>query len=151
MTDSATKDTVSEFTDWMDRGIGRWISRRRYLMGKKLTSGEYTTEFETESLGGNNYRITWSGATDGEMDLELVGNRLNRSRSYFGPDDGTTYQTMFWIDPDTVVFRTAYDGDSYREEIRYLDENTRLRQTVGRNIETGDITLVGQYFETRVV
>ncbi len=151
MTDSVIKDTVSEFKHWMDRGIGRWISRRRYLMGRKLTSGEYTTEFETESLGDNKYRITWSGLTDGEMDLELVGNKLNRSRSYFGPDDGTTYQTMYWIDPDTVVFHTAYDGESYREEIRYLDNDHRLRQTVGRNQETGDYTLIGQYWEERVV
>ena len=115
------------------------------------SSGEYTTEFETEWLGDNEYRITWSGVTDGEMDLELVGNRLNRSRSYFGPDDGTTYQEMYWIDPDTVVFYTAYDGDKYREEIRYLDNDTRLRQTVGRNQETNEVTLVGQYYETRVV
>ena len=150
MTNSVIKGTVSEFKHWMDRGIGRWLSRRRYLMGKHLNSGEYTTEFETESLGDQEYRITWSGVTDGEMDLELVGNKLNRSRSYFGPEDGTTYQTMYWIDPDTVVFHTAYDGDAYREEIRYLDNDTRLRQTVGRDQETNTVTLVGQYYEVRI-
>ena len=142
---------TNEFAPFMDRGIGRWLSRRRYLMGKNLTSGEYTTTFETESLGDDKYRITWSGVTDGEMDLELVGNKLNRSRSYFGPDDGTTYQEMYWIDPDAVVFYTAYDGDKYREEIRYLDNDTRLRQTVGRNEETNEVTLVGQYYESRIV
>ena len=58
---------------------------------------------------------------------------------------------MYKIDPDTVVFHTAYDGTRYREEIRFLDDNTRLRQTVGWDQETNDITLCGQYFEERVV
>jgi len=81
------------------------------------------------------------------MEVEVVGDELRRSRSYFSDEE--TYQRMFWIDADTVVFRTAYDGTSYREEIRFLDDNTRLRQTVGRDEETGSITLVGQYFEER--
>ena len=27
------------------------------------------------------------------------------------------YQEMHWIDPDAVVFYTAYDGTSFREEV----------------------------------
>ena len=136
----------------MDRGLGRWKSLRRYLFGKNRTSGEYTTEFVIESLNDDDeYRITWSGKTEGEMDLILDKNQLKRSRSYFNPEDGETYQTMYKIDPDTVVFHTAYDGTRYREEIRFLDDNTRLRQTVGWDQETNDITLCGQYFEERVV
>ena len=143
---------MNDFRKFMDRGIGRWKSLRRYLFGKNRTSGEYTTEFVTESINGDDeYRITWSGKTEGVMDLIVDGNKLLRSRSYFGPDDGNTYQEMFWIDPDTVVFHTAYDGTRYREEIRFLDDNTRLRQTVGWDQETNAITLVGQYYEERVV
>ena len=134
----------------MDRGVGRWKSLRRYLFGKNRTSGEYTTEFVIETLDEDEYRITWSGKTEGEMDLVIEGNKLLRSRSYFGPDDGTTYQTMFHIDPDCVEFHTAYDGTRYREEIRFLDDNTRLRQTVGWNQETNEIELCGQYFEERI-
>ena len=81
------------------------------------------------------------------MEVEVVGDELKRSRSYFSDEE--TYQKMFWVDADTVVFRTSYDGTSYREEIRFLDDNTRLRQTVGRDVETNAITLVGQYFEER--
>lgn len=146
------KNIMSDFKPFMDRSIGRWKSLRRYLFGKKRTSGEYTTEFVTESLNDHDeYRITWSGKTSGEMDLILEGNQLKRSRSYFDEDNNQTYQTMYFIDPDTVVFHTAYDGTRYREEIRFLDDNTRLRQTVGWDQETNDITLVGQYFESRVV
>lgn len=135
----------------MDRGIGRWKSLRRYLFGRNRTPGEYTTDFELERMEDDSYRITWSGKTSGEMDLTLNGNRLERSRSYFNADDDQGYQEMYWIDTDTVVFYTAYDGTRFREEIRFLDNDTRLRQTVGRDQETGDITLVGQYFEERVV
>ena len=147
-----TKETaVNDFKPFMDRGIGRWKSLRRYYFGKHRNPGEYTTDFVTESLNNDDeYRITWSGKTDGVMDLIVDGNKLLRSRSYFGPDDGNTYQTMYYIDPDCVMFHTAYDGTRFREEIRFLDDNTRLRQTVGWDQETNEISLVGQYFEERV-
>ena len=140
---------MTDFSTFMDRSVGSWTSYRRYLFGAKRTSGDYITEFDIESTEDMSYKITWSGKTDGVMEVTVDGDELKRSRSYFGPDDDSTYQKMFWIDGDTVVFRTAYDGTSYREEIRFLDDNTRLRQTVGRDEETGNITLVGQYFEER--
>ena len=140
---------MTDFSTFMDRSVGSWTSYRRYLFGAKRTSGDYITEFDIESTEDMSYKITWSGKTDGVMEVTVDGDELKRSRSYFGPDDDSTYQKMFWIDGDTVVFRTGYDGTSYREEIRFLDDNTRLRQTVGRDEETGDITLVGQYAEFR--
>ena len=138
---------MTDFSTFMDRSVGSWISYRRYLFGAKRTSGDYITTFDIDSTEDNTYSIAWSGKTEGVMEVEVVGDELKRSRSYFSDEE--TYQRMFWIDADTVVFRTAYDGTSYREEIRFLDDNTRLRQTVGRDEETGSITLVGQYFEER--
>jgi hypothetical protein len=140
---------MTDFSTFMDRSVGSWVSYRRYLFGEKRASGEYTTNFDIESTGDLSYKITWVGKTEGEMDVVVDGDELKRSRSYFGPDDDSTYQKMYWVDADTVVFRTAYDGTSYREEIRFLDDNTRLRQTVGRDEETREITLVGQYAEFR--
>ena len=140
---------MNDFSSFMDRSVGSWTSYRRYLFGSTRVTGEYTTTFDIESTGDQSYKITWSGKTDGEMDVVVDGDELKRSRTYFGPEDDSTYQKMFWIDADTVVFRTGYDGTNYREEIRFLDESTRLRQTVGRDIVTNDITLVGQYFEER--
>ena len=142
---------MSDFQPFLDRSCGRWISHRRYLFGKKLTSGEYVTEFDISPIEGSSYKIAWSGKTDGEMDVTVEGNKLLRSRSYFDADDDSGYQEMHWIDPDAVVFYTAYDGTSFREEVRFLDNDTRLRQTVGRDQETNDVTLVGQYYERRVV
>ena len=142
---------MSEFSPFMDRSCGRWISYRRYLFGQKLTSGEYVTEFDISPIEDSSYKIVWTGKTDGEMDVTIYGNKLLRSRSYFNADDDQGYQEMYWIDADTVVFYTAYDGTKFREEIRFLDNDHRLRQTVGRDQETNDVTLVGQYFEKRVV
>lgn len=142
---------MNEFKPWMDRGIGRWKSLRRYLFGKNRTTGEYLTEFDISPLGDTSYKITWTGNTEGEMDVTLNGNRLERSRTYFNSDDDSGHQEMHWIDTDTVVFYTSYDGTEFREEIRFLDNNTRLRQTVGKDQETGDYTIVGQYWEERVV
>ena len=151
MTNFAIKVTVSEFKGFMDRSCGRWVSHRRYLFGRNLKSGEYTTEFDIELKDGNNYSVTWSGQTEGTMDLVLEGDELKRSRTYYDSNDDSTSQKMTSIDEDAVVFRTSYDGTSYREEIRFLGDDIRLRQNVGTNIETGDVTLVGQYYEVRVV
>ena len=138
---------MNDYASWMNRCLGTWISYRRYLFGPKLKSGEYTTDFNITSTGLNQYKISWVGKTEGEMDLVLQGNTLQRSRGYF--TDLETYQTMSFIDEDTIVFHTSYDGETYREEIRFLDDNTRLRQTVGRDDITGEYTLFGQYVEKR--
>ena len=138
---------MTDFSTFMDRSVGSWVSYRRYLFGSKLASGEYTTTFKIESPKENEYVIAWSGKTDGVMEVVVEGNELKRSRSYFSEEE--TYQVMTWIDNDAVVFNTEYDGTAYREEIRFLDDNTRLRQTVGRDSDTGEIDLVGQYFEVR--
>lgn len=142
---------MSDYKRFMDRSCGRWVSHRRYLFGRKLTSGEYVTEFNIELKDGNVYSVDWSGQTEGTMDLVLDGDELKRSRTYFDADDGSTYQKMATIDDDAIVFRTSYDGTSYREEIRFLGDDIRLRQNVGTDVETGDVVMVGQYYETRVV
>ena len=150
MTRFSESITVNDFKPFMDRSVGRWVSLRRYLFGRNRTSGEYSTEFVIEHLEDDcDYRVTWSGKTEGVMDLYLDRNMLKRSRSYFSDEE--TCQTMYKVDADTMVFYTAYDGTRYREEIRFLDDNTRLRQTVGWNQETNDVELVGQYFEERVI
>ena len=138
---------MTDFSKFMDDSCGSWVSYRRYLFGENRTPGEYVTVFDIESTGDKEYKITWSGKTDGVMDVVVEGDKLKRSRSYFSDEE--TYQRMAWIDPDTVVFHTSYDGTTYREEIRFIDVNHRLRQTIGRDLMTGDITLIAQYFEER--
>ena len=54
------------------------------------------------------------------------------------------------LDEDTVVFYSSYGGMDYREEIRFLGDNFRLRQTVGYKEGTDKVIIVGQYAEYRV-
>ena len=140
---------MTEFSTFMDRSIGSWTSYRGYLFGSKRVRGDYITLFDITKTDDNSYSISWTGQTEGVMDVIVDGNELKRSRTYFDEDNSETYQLMEWIDKDTVVFRTSYDGTNYREEIRFLGDNIRLRQNVGRDVVTGDVTLVGQYFEER--
>ena len=140
---------MTEYSTFMDRSVGSWISYRGYLFGSKRVRGDYITKFDITDTGDKSYSIAWSGQTEGVMDVVVDGNELKRSRTYFDEDNSDTYQVMEWIDKDTIVFRTSYDGTNYREEIRFLGDNIRLRQNVGTDVVTGDVTLVGQYFEER--
>jgi len=93
--------------------------------------------------------VTWKGNTSGEMKLTLEGDVLHRSRDYFGKGAHSSVVSM--VDDDTIVLRTEYDGLKFREEIRFMmDDSVRLRQTVGVDAETGKTQIVGQYFETRL-
>lgn len=38
----------------------------------------------------------------------------------------------------------------FREEIRLIGEDIRLRQTLGRKAKSNDVFLIGQYYETRI-
>ena len=110
-----------------------------------------TTKF-TVGLGerGNQFIVEWTGQTEGVMELELIGSRLNRSRDYFGEE--AHHSDIEMIDEDTMVLRTEYDGMKIREEIRMLESDSiRLRQTVGIDDRTGKVRLVGQYYEERTL
>ena len=135
---------------FLRRTCGKWTSERRYLFAPKLKPVNLVTEFEMAELDlGNNFIVTWTGQTSGEMKLTLEGDVLHRSRDYFG--DGANSSKVEVIDHDCIVMRTEYDGTRFREEVRLIEEDCyRLRQTVGFDLETGRLVLAGQYFETRL-
>ena len=135
---------------FLRRTCGKWTSERRYLFAPKLKPVNLVTEFEMAELDlGNNFLVTWTGQTSGEMKLTLEGDILHRSRDYFG--DGANSSKVQVIDQDCIVMRTEYDGTRFREEVRLIEEDCyRLRQTVGYSLDTGQLVLAGQYFETRL-
>ena len=108
-----------------------------------------TTNFTIEEGDiSTKFIVRWKGQTSGTMDLSLEGDQLHRSRDYFG--SGAHSSLISMIDEDTILLRTVYDNTSFREEVRlYLDDTMRLRQTVGIDVRTGNVKLVGQYFEAR--
>lgn len=152
------------FLNWFDRGVGNWVSHRRYLyfshpsqdpasqgirteftMGKKCTR-EYFVSWESTNADG-------SPATSGTMNFTVEGNvftghRIIRDRSYFEESQSVT--RLQYIDKDTVAFFSAYGGNHYREEIRFLSgDDIRLRQTVGFSDRDMKHRLCGQYMEVR--
>lgn len=144
---------MSTYHEWFRRTTGRWTSARRYLYNmetKKPTN--LTTEFTISACtnGDWDFKVDWSGQTSGEMNLKLRGNELHRDIGYFTADP--TISTISVIDADTIVLSTSYSGMTFREEIRLLnDDRLRLRQTVGYDDRTGEVRIVGQYFEERVL
>lgn len=135
---------------WFWRTAGKWRSERRYLFDLESNQPvNLTTEFEIAEQDHSRWTVTWTGKTNGTMELHLDGDLLHRSRDYFGKGAHSSRVSM--IDEDTVCLHTHYDGLIFREEIRMLKNDMyRLRQTVGFCDKTGAAKIVGQYFETRL-
>lgn len=154
----------SPFTSWFDRCVGSWTSHRRYLYNTAnngLVPQLITTRFVTTNTGTNKYEVAWTSdmidskgdvlkeeLSSGTMRLELHGDLVVRDIGYYSSEPTTCHLEL--IDHDTVVFHTAYLNQKFREEIRLIGENIRLRQTVGWS-EEGELTISGQYFEQRRV
>ena len=143
--------TNYSFQDWFNRTTGQWVSERSYFFNmetKKPTT--MTTSFSIAALteGEWDYRVIWSGQTEGVMNLRLHGNELHRDIGYF--TSSPTVSEMSMVDKDTLVTITTYDGKRFRESVRLLDDDKlRLRQTVGVNEETGKVVIIGSYVEFR--
>ena len=140
------------YTDWFDRCVGDWSSHRRYLMGPKKTIDNLVTDFTIEKRAADEWAILWkSDRNEGEMGIILDESEgvIKRSRNYFDNGEGSVTK-LERIDQDTVVFYSSYGGMDYREEIRFLGNDVRLRQTVGYKQGTDKIVVVGQYFEEKV-
>ena len=139
---------MNEFIKWFERSNGNWTSSRRYLYGPKRKADNYTTNFSVNTEGSR-VAISWEGeAGEGDMNMIVDEHMLRRDSGYFSDDPTDSAMTM--VDDNCVVFVTSYDGVTYREEIRLIDEDKyRLRQTVATR-DDGAVIIVGQYFEERV-
>ena len=140
------------YKDWFGRCVGSWESHRRYLMGPKKSLDNLITNFEIVELSDDEWSVIWSSdRNEGEMGIILDEEQgvVRRSRNYFDNGEGTVTR-LERIDEDTVVFYSSYGGADYREEIRFLGDDFRLRQTVGYKEGTNKIFVVGQYAEYKV-
>ena len=140
------------FDRWMQRSVdGLWISDRRYLYYSPEGDAKavnLTTQFTCKREQYGEYTVSWTGQTSGTMVLTLDRDVLHRSIGYYS--NKPTDSQLERIDEDTVVFRTSYGGADYREEVRYVGDDLRLRQTVGWDAFNERMILAGQYVERRV-
>lgn len=119
------------------------------------------TEFTTGKHKDDSYFVSWESVNEdgspssaGTMNFVIAGNRFSqtyklvRDRAYF--QEKTTESIIQVVDKDTLVFNSAYGGNHYREEIRFLSgDSIRLRQTVGFSDRDLKHRLCGQYMEIR--
>ena len=134
------------YSKWFERSVGDWVSHRRYLSGKQRVVDNLSVHFSLRKESESEFKLVWrSERNEGEMGFVIKGNVLERSRSYYKEEGCET--KMERVDEDTVVFWSEYGGQSYREEIRFV-EGGRLRQTVA--YRGGVVVMVGQYWEERV-
>ena len=75
----------------------------------------------------------------------IRGSILYRDRG-FATSKPVTAEFTF-IDPRTMVLRTAYNDSSFQEEIKLIGDRTRTRQTVISR--AGEEIMIGQYLEQR--
>ena len=138
-----------DFLKWFSRSNGAWRSHRRYLYGRKKNVDNLITDFEITQNDTNTFQLTWSSDRNtGEMNFVIEDDIIKRDVGYYTSDPTDSKMTM--VDEDTIVFVTTYGGVTYREEIRYLGGDIRLRQTVGTDCKTKKVTVVGQYYEERL-
>lgn len=159
MTLIITDITTDMARTFMQRSEGDWVSSRRYIYNadKKVSRiVNYETHFTVSYDGDYAWRNTWKSYVDGEEDPSSEGvmkmhvhdGMISRDRAYMSnyPDQ----QLIEIIDADCLVFRSAYSGMTFREEIRLCeDDNVRLRQTYGKKDESNEVFLIGQYYEKR--
>lgn len=142
---------------WFLRANGSWNSNRRYWYAKPNTNQVLISKLgvDVKDTGEDTFQVslTWDSkeggksVSDGEMlcEYDPSTSTLRRNIGYMTEEETASKVSM--IDSDTVLLETEYSGMKFREEIRLLGDNIRLRQTVGWK---GDnLLLVGQYFEQR--
>lgn len=146
---------MSNVKDWFERSKGQWFSNRRYFYessGKvQLVDSDFTVDVRESKDKEFTVEIIWDSKGDveskGSMICEFDENKnlLYRNIGYMTKDPTFSFVSM--IDDDTILFRTEYDDMVFREEIRMIDDNHRLRQTLGWKNNT--VFLAGQYYERR--
>lgn len=126
---------------WFLRSRGSWDSNRRYWYAKpnknQVLNSKLSVDVEDTGEDAFRLRLVWDSkegdkdVSDGEMLCEYVPalGVLRRNIGYMTEDETASKVSM--IDNNTVLLETEYSGMKFREEIRLLGDNIRLRQTVG--------------------
>jgi CpeS-like protein len=146
---------MSKVKEWFERSAGEWISNRRYYYEASGKNQLVKSDLKVEMKPSNDKEFIVELNWDSKGDVESVGsmicefdsnkNILYRNIGYMTADP--TFSEVTMIDEDTILFKTEYDGMTFREEIRLIDKNVRLRQTLGWKRDT--VFLAGQYYEKR--
>lgn len=149
---------MNDLKKWFVRTAGKWTSERRYIYKNNNDPVIVSTEFEvrTDILNPSkpdfDVEIIWNSTGDtsssGVMKCHWDGKSFTRDRGYM-TDEGTS-SILKLSNIDTIEMYTTYNGMSFREEVRLVSEDIRLRQTIAFKEGTKDFLLAGQYVEFRL-
>lgn len=139
--------------EFFRRSCGNWSSQRRFTYFPKTKPVVLTSQFRHSEVAPSVFETIEEGKTTSTMELSLQGDLMHRSCNHFNEDPSVSKIEV--IDESCIVlyhlYLTQYDGTRFREEIRLIEDDMfRLRQTVGYSIRTGQLAMVGQYFESRI-
>jgi len=176
-TQSTPQPTVGELAkQFFARSAGVWQSQRRYYTLKTNEPQECVSHVMIEFLpqghallvqlaqlhhlptpvqllaGGyitweNHYLKATRQPATGETVIGVLGSTLYRDRG-FSTHQPVTADLSF-INPDTMRLVTHYGKSSFEEEIKFVGEKYRTRQTIATR--EGEEVLIGQYLETRLL
>jgi len=153
---------------------GDWRSKRRYYTLKSGDIQEVVSYINIRYLSGESRelqelhglhqlppntplvcgaQVTWESQyvqtdkkpVNGSTIFGIRGMTLYRDRG-FATAKPVTADFVF-RDPRTMVLKTAYDGSSFEEEIKLINDYTRTRQTIISR--AGEEIMIGQYLEQR--
>ncbi len=146
---------MSTIRSWFVRSSGQWTSNRRYFYEasgrNQLVRSELSIEMRPSLERDFAVQLDWTSSGDlesqGSMlcEYDQADGLLYRNIGYM--TEAPTVSRVSRVDADTLVFDTEYDGLKFREEIRLVEDNVRLRQTLGW--KRNEIFLAGEYFERR--
>ncbi|OKH17010.1 phycobiliprotein lyase [[Limnothrix rosea] IAM M-220] len=165
-------------TEFLQRSVGKWHSQRRYYTLNSTNDPvlEADSQLEVFFLEGDRpellelakkhgltqpipfscgAKIVWESTytnvqrkpLQGETLFGIQDNKMYRDRGFSTPRP--IVATFAIPSPEVLHLATAYDGAAFEEEIKFIGQGHRTRQTIIS--KAGQEVMVGQYLETRVL
>ena len=160
---------------FFQRSEGRWKSERRYYTLPDGETKEMVSliairyleqgcdqlralarmhELEDEAIMTCGAEVTWN-STD-----SVSGKKQSQGSTLFGAKGETLFRDrgfatskpvtaqFYFINPETLILRTEYQGSVFEEELKLVGQQYRTRQTIISR--AGEQQMIGQYLEKRL-
>ena len=160
---------------FFQRSEGRWKSERRYYTLPDGETKEMVSiiaigyleqgcdqlrtlaqmhELEDETIMTCGAEVIWN-STD-----SVSGKKQSQGSTLFGAKGETLFRDrgfatskpitaqFYFINPETLILRTEYQGSVFEEELKLVGQQYRTRQTIISR--AGEQQMIGQYLEKRL-
>ncbi|MEM9926716.1 MAG: phycobiliprotein lyase [Cyanobacteria bacterium P01_D01_bin.50] len=168
----AEKSLITEF---FQESVGKWSSQRRYYTlpdGKTKEVASTITirfleggcdqlqklaqmhNFDVSTMLSCGAEVYWESEnvltkakeSQGSTLFGALGNKLYRDRGFATSKPITA--EYYFPNVKTLCLRTEYNGSVFEEELKFISEKYRTRQSVMSR--SGEQVMIGQYLEKRI-